>query len=492
MISHKIKNIAYSKWLIKTIPLLLIILNLIIKSLYLNENSIGFDEPFSIYHAQLDISTIIEQMSKGNNPPLYEIFLHFWIKLFGISPLSVRTPSLLFSSLIALFIYKIGRSFYSIWLGILASLLFTFSNYHLIFAHEARVYPLFALLTVISMFYFLKAINEQNTYASYIKLLLVNTLLCYSHYFGFFIILIQSIIIFTDKKLLVNQLKIYSKYFFVLLILYIPNIKTLFSRFMESSKGTWVSKPTGLSNLYDMLSIFANKPVLNIIILLLFVLFILKFIFKYKDIKVSLTSKTIILWFLLPYIIMFFVSYKIPMFLDRYLIFITIGYYILIALSINYIYKTKLYKAIFSMILIIGFLFTFNPYHNNKRPIEAIIDKTKEIRKINSNSIIIISPKHFVYNYSYYFDKNIFKTKFKNNPIDSLANSLEKQDIYAINNIEELNLNKKKKIIFLDAAADFSNPQNHILSTLKKNFTLKNTYRYNGIYSIYFFEFPGA
>ena len=144
------------------------------------------------------------------------------------------------------------------------------------------------------------------------------------------------------------------------------------------------------------------------------------------------------------------------------------------------------------MILIIGFLFTFNPYHNNKRPIAAIIDKTKEIRKINSNSIIIISPKHFVYNYSYYFDKNIFKTKFKNNPIDSLANSLEKQDIYAINNIEELNLNKKKKIIFLDAAADFSNPQNHILSTLKKNFTLKNTYRYNGIYSIYFFEFPGA
>ncbi|MDO9255412.1 MAG: hypothetical protein Q7U54_07870 [Bacteroidales bacterium] len=79
------------------IPLFLVAINFIIKILYLGKMSIANDEPFSIYIAQMDVSSIISQLSKGNNPPLFEIILHYWIKLWGISPFSTRLLPFLFS-----------------------------------------------------------------------------------------------------------------------------------------------------------------------------------------------------------------------------------------------------------------------------------------------------------------------------------------------------------------------------------------------------------
>ena len=89
------------------LPFLLVLLNFFLNRGGLTANSIALDEPFSIYVAQFEVSKIIAYLSTGNNPPLFELILHYWIKLFGIKPSSVRFLPCLFSSLTALYIFKI-------------------------------------------------------------------------------------------------------------------------------------------------------------------------------------------------------------------------------------------------------------------------------------------------------------------------------------------------------------------------------------------------
>ena len=144
-------------------PAGLIILNLILKIWFIDSRDIAMDEPFTIFHAQSDFSTLFETLKNENNPPLFFILLHFWIKLFGISAFSVRILPLIFSGFTACMIYLTGKNFFTFRVGMLASLIFSFSNYHLLFAHEARVYSLFGLLTTVSMFLFFTMIrNGQN------------------------------------------------------------------------------------------------------------------------------------------------------------------------------------------------------------------------------------------------------------------------------------------------------------------------------------------
>ena len=123
----------------------------LLKSLFLTSQSISLDDPFTIYHAQFDFWNLIGYLKNYNNPPLFEILLHFWIKLFGITEISVRILPMLFSSFSVLFIYKIGKVFFDSKTAIVVSILFTFFNIQLFYAHDCRVYSLF-LLTVV-MFY---------------------------------------------------------------------------------------------------------------------------------------------------------------------------------------------------------------------------------------------------------------------------------------------------------------------------------------------------
>lgn len=465
-------------------PFLLILLNILLKISYITYTSIGGDEPFSIYHALMEPNSIIQLLSKGNNPPFYELFLHYWIKLFGISEFSVRFPSLIFSSLAVYFIYNIGKEFFNYNIALTTCLLYTFSNYHILFAHEARVYALFALLTSISMYFYFKIISKSNCIKHYSYLLISNITLIYSHYFSFFILFIQCIGLLVDKNKRTVHLKKYVFHLFILFILYIPNIYTLLIRFYESSsKGTWLNPPKGVESLYNMVWTFSNAPVVTVISLLIILIALFHTLFKKSYKQSSFVTNTIIIWFIFPFFSMFILSFWIPMFLDRYLIFVSLAYYFVLAISANYFLKNTRLKYILPVLISLLFLSSFNPNMDNKRHVKEVVAKIMELK--SDESLVVISPENFILNFAYYYDKGIFTNYNSSSIYKNIQTQLNTKNIYAVNSIEDVNTNNYNHIIYLDAAADFNEPKNNILIKLSESYNLNNTYEFYEIFSVF-------
>ncbi len=478
------------------IAIILVLFNFLIKGIFLSENSLGGDEPFSVYLAQMNISTIIKLLSEGNNPPLYEILLHFWIKLFGISEFSVRSPSLLYSSITVMYIYTLGAKYLNKRVALYASILFIFSNYHILFAHEARVYSLLGLLTVISMYHFIGIVQYclvdtkvENNFKSTIRmnliiLIIVNTLIIYSHFFGFFI-LITQFIFFTSNKYFIStywkQLVLAAS---VIGLLYMPNISIVLARFVESSsKGTWVKAPNGIGSIYNMLRQFSNAPVVAVCNILILLSAFVKSIINKKKEQQNINNRFVVFWFVFIFFFMFGISFSIPMFLDRYVMPAAIAFSLLIGVSTDYLFRKPMYKFIIPIVICILFIATVSPNITNKRNVKETVDKIKDIR--DSNTIVLICPSNFILNFAYYYNIEIFKDYNAKEIYSNINKSLILEDIYGINNINDIDFKKWNNIVFLDAAASFSFSNNNIKKQLDENYNLINKYKYYEIFNIF-------
>lgn len=463
----------------------IIVLNFVAKGIFISSTSIAGDEPFSIYHAQMDIKHIIKLLSTGNNPPLYEILLHFWIKLFGISELSVRMPSLIFSTITVFYVFRIGFKYFNLRIGIVASLLFIFSNYQTLYAHEARVYAMFGMLATISMFHFLSLIDKHEKHWLHLSILiLTNIVLIYSHYFGFFVLGIEFAFISISRELRRNLWKQLLASTLLIFIAYIPNIKIITERFLDSSQnGTWLTKPNGLASLYNMIVKFSNAPVIAVTIITILLISLGIYLLKRKNSKIPKAKLLIVIWFVTPFILMFCISYFIPMYLDRYLIFISAPFVILVPIAIESLTNNKKILTFLLFVICLLFVVTTKPNITNKRSVKETVQKIKEIK--NDSTMVVINPYHFVLNFAYYYDLEIFKNIKQNDTYSSIEKELVAQNIFATYNILDLKYSKYNHIIFLDASANLSNPQNSMVNELLKEYTIVNTYKFYEVFMVY-------
>ena len=134
--------------------LLLLVLATTLRSLFIGKTDLGVDESFTLYMAQLSIPDIVKILCDGDNPPLWEILLHGWIKLFGISETAIRSLSLIFNVLTVIPIYFIGEKHLHRFAGIAAAICYCCSNFSIFMAHECRVYSLIGFTAACSAWLF--------------------------------------------------------------------------------------------------------------------------------------------------------------------------------------------------------------------------------------------------------------------------------------------------------------------------------------------------
>ena len=368
--------------------------------------------------------------------------MHFWIKLFGIGSFSVRFTSVLFSSCTAIIIFLVGKKHFSLQSALTASLLFTASSVQMFYAHDARVYSLFVLLTAYSLYYFLETISvqENKNKTPMVLLTVINVLLCYSHFFGFVVIATEIFLCLILVTLRKNFIKLLLSTGIVV-VCYAWYIPIVFQRFIASSGGTWVPKPL-LTDLYTMLWRFSNVPVVTV-----FFLIILFYgcLFKWKSNNNSSNNvfKILLLFFTVCYFGLFVISFIMPVFIDRYLLFTSIFYYLLVAVSLSSITKTSKYSYLLSSISVILMFATLDITKGKKANPKALVEDIRSnfIQPIN----IIITPEWSDLNFVYYYDRKWFTYT------EHLRDTLASHSIFPVNNPNSLfSLNLNNATILID------------------------------------------
>lgn len=468
------KNI-YSLYL----PLGLVLLNFILKFFFIDYWAISEDEPYSIFFTQGNLDHLHKMLEGETTPPLFYYFLHYWIKLFGTSVISVRMPSVLFSSLIAGMIYFTGKRFINLRVAIASTILFSLSDFHLYISHDTRVYSLFILLTICSYYLFMSMYKRFKKY-KFLLFTLINLLMIYSHLFGIFVILTQGIIllIFYRKK----RGLFFAHFFSSLLVglMYLPYFLFSLKRLTKVTTSNWVPFPS-IESLYNNLWSFSNAPVVVVLFLLIMATALFFYSFNKKD-RVDFYKLTMIFSFIVTYLIMFLTSYKTPIFLDKYLVFTSIGLYFSVIIGLDYLIKNKkiFWSASILLFITMGCTFSVDKRKNNEpTAIAKYIKKYKD-----ENTSVIIIPEWKKLEFMYHYDSTIFHTP---SSFDDLA---EKKHIFSCLSISDI---KEKDwdlphVLFVDFWSDETDPEQLTIKALNDTYNLTKTNKEFHHLTIYHFS----
>jgi uncharacterized membrane protein len=391
---------------------------------------------------------------------------------------------MIFSSLAIVFIYKTGNKFINRNAALVSSLLYTFSNIVIMEAHDARVYSLLVLLTTASIYFYFSMIDSEKNRRYMTALTVINSLLIYSHFLGFFVILSQVIFTLAIPE---ARKKLFKKYLIssiLVFLFYTPYLYFVILRFSQAFQSGIYTPNTEIIHLINLSGVFGN----NLLISIQFVLILLIFGFYslINHLKLSIYEKIIITWPFLVTLIVAIVSLKISIIaIPRYLIFITPGFFLALSVSFKYITENSKIAGIFLMLFSISLMaFTADLRSSQGFEIKNAVTVIQEYK--SDSTIVYIVPNYTDIVFTYHYNINAFRD------FGNYEEYLKRDNIYVLDKPDDI----KKTAI--EGASDmlllvgwhplvFYDPNNEITNMLNTKFKNSELLKsFNG-YEIYRF-----
>ncbi|MEM7162334.1 MAG: glycosyltransferase family 39 protein [Bacteroidota bacterium] len=382
--------------------------NLYYKFFFLQEMHLKNDDAFSVFYAQQSLSELYTQLAKEANPPLYFTFLHFWIKLFGIGPIAVKSLSALFSVGAALTIFAICKKHMDLLGAFTASSLFLFSNVHFDFSHEVRAFSLVVFLCALSIYLFLNAIKEPKV-KWLILLCIVNASLPYAHYTAVLLPLTEFLIAFSI--LISNRHSFFriTLSFIGSAVLFIPQLLNFSDTIPDDN--FWLKKPSKSDLDYVFARITGHDPSHDLIINLLLIALVLSTIhFLYSIFTKEFDYKKQLLFiavFFVPILLNYAIAQYTPVFRMRYMLFAGLG----VILGLSYLFTHIKLPALLKMCLVVYLLV---PFYKGFRPENRNYFRWDKAAKAvdqnySANHVFLIHPAWRLNDFTYYFDRQSFR-----------------------------------------------------------------------------------
>jgi len=355
------------------------------------------DEAFSYLLAKKNVLEILTLTAKDFNPPFYYLVLHFWMKIFGSSEIALRSLSLLFYVLTLYILFEFLKNVLSLSnkKAFAYFLLLIFNPVLVYYAFEARMYTMFAFFAAFS-FYLL--ITKKT------RLYIISTVLgLYTHYFMVFVVLAQILylIVYANRKTRIKEIKT----IFTSLLVFSPWVIYLLFQKKDFLSSFWIF-PGNIKEVFFLpvviltgyekgISYFSNVY----LYFSFFLIFLLIIGFTKKPKKKIFYYLSF--WVFVPLILIGLISLYRPLFLPRYIIFITIGFNLLIICVLNQI-KQK--PRLLFFLLILAFIFYYNQKQVKFRQKEDIRKTIVQIKKLSQpTDLLYVTSELDFFTAEYYF-----------------------------------------------------------------------------------------
>jgi len=137
----------------RTVPLIFPVLavtlaGLALRLYKLNQESVGFDEAFSMAACAMPVPEMMRTLIQDFvHPPLHYFVLRGWMDIFGFGVLPARMLSVIFGTLAIPLLYGLANYLFGRSTALFAALLVAISQLGIMFAQEARPYAQFLFLS---------------------------------------------------------------------------------------------------------------------------------------------------------------------------------------------------------------------------------------------------------------------------------------------------------------------------------------------------------
>lgn len=467
---------------------IILVIGLLIRLFSLNQ-SLWLDEAINVMAVKsYSFFGLITQYAIADfHPPGYSVILWFWTRVFGISEIAIRVPSIIFGVLTIYIIFLIGKKIHSKSLGLLVAVLLAVNPLHIFYSQEARMYALAAMAVSFNIFLLIKYIKGEKT--NLLFLIISNLLVLASDYVAYFIFPAQLVfLLFIKKK---SLLKKWFMAFIIAVLIGIWWLPTFLSQLDVGSVasnrlpawklivGSFDPKAVPLTFVKFIIGriSYPDKLIYALILLPISTLFLFLLWRGVKFIK-KLDRNLILSWIFVPVILAFLVSLVIPIYSYFRLLFVLPAFIILVSLGLLSFGQKIRYIFLVGVIfieLVSASVYLFNPvYQRDDWKGLVIFLKSKETPVVLFESSGTLPP------FDYYSKGEInSKGGLKDFPA---------KDILDVADLEKI-LQDKREVYLVEYLVEISDPQRYLQKRLMElDFKEIEIINFNGVGFVYHYK----
>lgn len=401
---------------------------------YYNNTAVALwhDEAFSALYIRYPLKEMMYRIGLDVHPPLYYWILKLWAMIFGSGLLSLRSLSILFGLLTVYAGYLfVKEAFKNERLAILAGLLLAINPFQIQYSLEARMYTLGTFLILLSSYLLVRALNSNKT-SVWLAYAACTAACFYTHYFLFFSVAAQGLYflyyLWQQKKFSLNYKKDSLTLnglgsYLLSLIIFAPWVPTLLVQVKRVENAFWIPAPDRWSipaTIWKMLFGGQGNDHITLVIVTLVAAAVGIYFFR--------ETKPPIRWFValgvgVPFAAALLLSFKQAIYQDRYFVFASLYFTILVAAALFSVPKYTTRR----LLTVLFALFCLAIFYKNWKDLGPIKEKpgmAAASAVINDNAKpadkIYVGSSFVYFTFRYYNHTPIHPLLFSSGPLETI------------------------------------------------------------------------